>query len=248
MEGQFAGKVALVTGGGSGIGRASSLAFAQVGARVVVADIDAPGGEATAQMVADGGGEGLFVRTDVALPDEVAALVARTVERFGRLDCALNNAGIEGEALPPHEYPDDVWARVLAVNLTGVFLCLKHEVRQMLAQGGGAIVNVASIAGLRGAPRRPAYGASKHGVVGLTRSAALAYARAGIRVNAVCPGLTNTAMAARHPEVAALAAQRVPDGRMATPEEVAAAAMWLCSEAAAHVTGVALPVDGGSVA
>ena len=248
MEGQFAGQVALVTGGGSGIGRASCLAFARAGARVVVADVDAAGGEATARMVADAGGEGLFVRADVARPAEVEALVARAVERFGRLDCALNNAGIEGEALPPHEYPDDAWARVLAVNLTGVFLCLKHEVRQMLAQGGGAIVNVASIAGLRGAPRRPAYGASKHGVVGLTRSAALVYARAGIRVNAVCPGLTNPAMAVRNPEVAAQAAERVPDGRMATPEEVAAAVLCLCSEAAAHVTGVALPVDGGATA
>jgi NAD(P)-dependent dehydrogenase (short-subunit alcohol dehydrogenase family) len=248
MEQQFVGKLALVTGGGSGIGRAACLAFGRAGARIVVADVDVAGGEETAQLVDNAGGEASFVRTDVTQPVEVEALIMRTVEVFGRLDYAVNNAGIEGVLAPPHEYPDDAWARVLAVNLTGVFLCLKHEVRQMLAQGGGAIVNMASTAGLNGSPQLAPYSASKHGVVGLTRSAALAYARAGIRVNAVCPGYTDTAMVARHPEVAARAAELTPSGRLATAGEVAAAVVWLCSPAAAHITGVALPVDGGTVA
>jgi NAD(P)-dependent dehydrogenase (short-subunit alcohol dehydrogenase family) len=254
VDQHFSGKVALVTGGGSGIGRASCRAFAQAGARVVVADIDVDGGEETAQMIRSAGGEAIVVQVDVTRTADVEALVAQTVAAYGRLDYAHNNAGIVGPLVPLHEYPDDAWDRVLAVNLTGVFLCLKHEVRLMRGQGHGAIVNTASVAGLRGAPHLPGYGASKHGVVGLTRAAATAYAKDGIRVNAVCPGYIETPMLERTRHAApdrakfeARVAAFEPMG-VGTPEEVAAVVIWLCSEAAAHVTGVALPVDGGALA
>ena len=253
MGGQFDGTAALVTGGGSGIGRASCPAFAREGARVVVADVGVEGGEETAHLVGSAGGQATFVRADVARPDEVEALVARTVAAYGRLDFAHNNAGIEGRLVPLHDYPDDVWARVLAVNLTGVFVCMKHQIRAMLGQGHGAIVNTASVAGLRGSPLLAAYAASKHGVVGLTRTAAVAYAKTGVRVNAVCPGYIETPMLERGRRAAPDRAQfeagvaAEPMG-VGTPEAVAAAVVWLCSEAASHVTGVALPVDGGSLA
>ncbi len=253
MAGLLAGKVALVTGGASGIGRATALAMAREGARVVVADVAEAGGAETVQRIAAAGGQAVFQRADVAEPDDVEALVRCAVETYGRLDCAFNNAGIEGAVAAPHEYPDDVFDRVIAVNLKGVWLCLKAEVRQMLAQGGGAIVNTASAAGLVGAPTISAYDASKHGVVGLTKSFALAYARQGIRVNAVCPGIIRTPMVersflARDPNAAARLEASEPVGRLGTPEEVAEAVVWLCSDAASFVTGVALPVDGGMVA
>lgn len=253
MAGLLAGKVALVTGGASGIGRATAIAMAREGARVVVADVAEAGGAETVQRIVAAGGQALFQRADVADAADVDALVRRAVEAYGRLDCAFNNAGIEGAVTAPHEYPDDVFDRVIAVNLKGVWLCLKAEVRQMLAQGGGAIVNTASAAGLVGAPTISAYDASKHGVVGLTKSFALAYARQGIRVNAVCPGIIRTPMVersflARDPNAAARLEASEPVGRMGTPEEVAEAVVWLCSDAASFVTGVALPVDGGMVA
>jgi NAD(P)-dependent dehydrogenase (short-subunit alcohol dehydrogenase family) len=254
VDQHFSGKVALVTGGGSGIGRASCQAFAKVGARVVVADLDLDGGEETAQMIRSAGGEETVVQVDVTRTADVEALVAQTVAAYGRLGYAHNNAGILGPLVPLHEYPDDAWDRVLAVNLTGVFLCLKHEVRLMRGQGHGAIVNTASLTGLRGAPHLPGYGASKHGVVGLTRAAATAYAKDGIRVNAVCPGYIETPMLERTRHAApdrakfeARVAAFEPMG-VGTPEEVAAVVVWLCSEAASHVTGVALPVDGGALA
>jgi len=253
-HGRLDGKVALVTGAGSGIGRASALAFAHAGARVVAADVDEAGGAATAAQLTDAGGDGVFVPADVAVAGDVAGLIAAAVARYGRVDYAHNNAGIEGSVAPGtafHEYPEDDWDRVLGVNLKGVWLCMKAEITQMLAQGSGAIVNTASIAGLVGG-FSAAYTAAKHGVVGLTKDAALAYAQQAIRVNAVCPGFIRTPMVERvlaaRPEVEARWLAAEPVGRFGTPEEVAAAVVWLCSDAAAFVTGVALPVDGGWVA
>jgi NAD(P)-dependent dehydrogenase (short-subunit alcohol dehydrogenase family) len=247
------GKVALVTGGASGIGRASAIAFARAAARVVVADVAADGGEETVALIREAGGEATFVRADVARAVEVADLVARVVAAYGRLDCAHNNAGIEGPVVPLHAYPDDAWERVIDVNLKGVFLCLKAEIRQFLAQdSGGAIVNTASIAGLRNTAYLGAYGASKHGVMSLTKSAGAGYAAQGIRVNAVCPGWIQTDMAERiweaRPNGAEGALAMVPQGRFGQPEEVAQAVVWLCSDAASHVTGTSLTIDGGILA
>jgi NAD(P)-dependent dehydrogenase (short-subunit alcohol dehydrogenase family) len=251
LAGLLNGKVALVTGAGSGIGRASALAFARAGARVVVADVTVDGGEETVKSIKDGGGEATFVATDVAKADEVQHMVRHTVETYGRLDYAHNNAGVGGGGGWTHECAEDVWARVIGVNLTGTWLCMKYEIGQMLAQGGGAIVNTASIAGLVGGAGS-AYVASKHGVVGLTKNAALEYARQGIRINAVCPGTIDTPMAraafARVPGLEERLRADEPIGRFGTPDEVAAVVVWLCSGAASFVTGVALPVDGGIVA
>jgi NAD(P)-dependent dehydrogenase (short-subunit alcohol dehydrogenase family) len=243
-----------VTGAGSGIGRASSLAFAREGAKVVAADVDANGGEETLHRIKQAGGEASFVVADVSNAADVRHLVDWTVETHGRLDCVFNNAGIEGiEAAGAlfHEYPEDVWDRVVSINLKGVWLCMKAEIAQMLTQGGGVIVNTASIYGLVGGGG-PAYGPSKFGVVGLTKTVALSYAQQGIRVNAVCPGYIRTSMfdrvIARAPETEARWLASEPIGRFGTPEEVAAAVVWLCSDAASFVTGVAMPVDGGYVA
>lgn len=252
MAGQLEGKVALVTGGSSGIGRATALAFARAGAKVVVSDVAVQGGEETARLIREAGGDAVFIRTDVSQPDEVEALIRQAVETYGRLDCAFNNAGIEGESAPTAECSLENWQRVLAINLTGVWLCMRYEIAQMLRQGGGAIVNTASVAGLVGFRGIPAYVASKHGIVGLTRTAALEYATAGIRVNAVCPGVIQTPMIERFTAGNPAALQQLlalePIGRLGRPEEVAEAVVWLCSDAASFVTGHALAVDGGLVA
>jgi NAD(P)-dependent dehydrogenase (short-subunit alcohol dehydrogenase family) len=253
IQGQpLAGKSAVVTGAASGIGRASAIALAQAGATVVVADVDDEGGAETVRLVANGGGDAYFVRADVARAEDVASLVAASVARYGHLDCAVNNAGSAARGELTHELSEEAWNRVLAVNLTGVWLCLKHEVAQMLVQGrGGAIVNMASVAGLVGGTTS-VYVASKHGVVGLTKQAALEYATRGIRINAVCPGVIQTPMVERAFEARPGLEERwraaEPIGRLGTAEEVAAAVVWLCSDAASFVTGVALPVDGGWVA
>jgi NAD(P)-dependent dehydrogenase (short-subunit alcohol dehydrogenase family) len=247
----LAGKIALVTGGGSGIGRATSLAFADAGASVMVADINRDGGTESVAMIRDRGGNAEFIETDVSVTDQVDTMVAATVERFGRLDCAFNNAGIGGRWATLLDYDEQTFDQVIAVNLKGVWLCLKAEIRAMLAQGGGVIVNTASVAGLVGTPRIPAYGASKHAVVSLTKSAALSYAKQGIRVNAVCPAFIDTPMVdslvEMEPDLADVVHAQ-PIGRIGQPEEVAATVIWLCSDAASFVTGVALPVDGGSMA
>jgi NAD(P)-dependent dehydrogenase (short-subunit alcohol dehydrogenase family) len=248
------GKVSLVTGSGSGIGRATALRLAQSGSRVVVSDVNEDGGRETVDAIEQAGGEAIFVRTDVASAAGVQALIHTTVETYGRLDCAVNNAGVggtsrDGRRYATHEYPDEMWDRILSINLTGLFLCLKHEIAQMLAQGGGgAIVNLASIAGLVGG-FGSAYVASKHGVIGVTRNTALEYARQGIRINAVCPGAVETPMTAAAfgaiPGLEDRWRETEPIGRFAAPREIAEAITWLCSDAASFVTGIALPVDGG---
>ena len=243
------GKVALITGGGSGIGRATALAFAQQGARVVVADVQDHGGEQTVAQIAQAGGAAMYVHADVSRAADVAALVQQVVASYDRLDYAHNNAGVGGPVRSLDEIDESQWDQVIAVNLKGVWLCMKHEIQQMRAQGGGAIVNTASVAGLIGAEGIAAYGASKHGVVGLTKTAALEYASAGIRVNAVCPGFIDTPMVAAlidgDPRTSARLARAHPLGRIGTPDEVAVAVVWLCSDAASFITGHALPIDGG---
>jgi NAD(P)-dependent dehydrogenase (short-subunit alcohol dehydrogenase family) len=252
MAGRLAGKVALVTGGSSGIGRATARIFTREGAKVVVADVQVADGEETVRLIAAGGGEAIFVKADVSQPAEAEAMVRKAVETYGRLDCAFNNAGIEGVIQPTVEYGETHWDRVLAVNLKGVWLCMKYELQQMLAQGKGAIVNTASIAGLVGLPGFSAYVAAKHGVNGLTKTAALEYAKLGIRVNAVCPGAIRTPMfergARNNPGIEEQTVAMEPIGRMAAPEEVGEAVVWLCSEAASFVTGLPMAVDGGWVA
>lgn len=252
MGEQLRGKVALVTGAGAGIGRASALVFAREGARVVVSDVNVEGGEETARRMRDAGGDARFVRADVSNEAHVRELIATTIDAFGRLDIAFNNAGIEGTLATTHECSEASWDRTLAVNLKGVWLCMRAEIEHMLRQGGGAIVNMSSVAGLVGFSGLPAYVASKHAVLGLTKTAALEYAERGIRINAVCPGVIHTEMIDRVTGKTKEAEQQFiayePIGRMGRPEEVAEAAVWLASDAASFVTGVCLPIDGGFVA
>ncbi len=250
---QMEGKVALVTGAASGIGRASALALARVGAAVCVSDINGAGVEETAREIISEGGKAIAIACDVTKADDVQAMVAATVDAFGRLDAAVNNAGIAGSFTERlHEADDTMFEQVLAVNLRGVWLCMKAELAQMLAGGGGSIVNIASVAGLIGAPKAAAYTASKHAVVGLTKSAAVDYAKLGIRVNAICPAYTDTAMVqsaiAGNPLMADIMERAIPMGRLGGASEIGEAALWLCSNASSFVTGHALALDGGLVA
>jgi NAD(P)-dependent dehydrogenase (short-subunit alcohol dehydrogenase family) len=254
MAGRLQDKVALVTGGASGIGRATALAFAREGAKLVIADMNAEGGEQTVHMITENGGAATFVHVNVTRAAEVEAMIGKAVETYGRLDCAHNNAGVGSRPrVVLHELPEESWDRVIDINLKGVWLCMKYEITQMLQQGGGAIVNTASIMGLVGSwSRSGAYNASKHGVLGLTKSAALEYAKSGIRVNAVCPGYIRTPLIAQtlnsNPDMEAEIVSRHPVGRMGEPEEIAEAVVWMCSDAASFVTGHAMTVDGGYVA
>ena len=248
------GKTALVTGGGSGIGRAASLAYANSGARVVVTDVNIEGGEETVQMIKESGGEASLVHADVSRPTDTEAMVSQAVKVFGSLDYAFNNAGIGGgrDRHLTADYLEEDWDRVMAINLKGVWLCMKAEIPQMLKQGKGAIVNTASIAGLVGLSGTVAYVAAKHGVAGLTKAAAMEYAKSGIRVNAVCPGYIET------PLIEGVFDQvegyketlesRHPLGRLGQPDEIASAVLWLSSDAASFVTGHNMTVDGGYVA
>ena len=245
-------KVVLVTGAGSGIGQATALTMAREGASVVIADRDEAAGTATLEMITGQGGRGLTIIVDTSQARGVETLVRRAVDCFGRLDCAVNNAAVRGPVVLTAEHTEENWDRIVSTNLKGVWLCMKFEIGQMLRQGGGAIVNIASNFGLVGSPGRSAYSASKHGVIGLTKAAALEYARRNIRVNAVCPGPTRTpfmeSTLRERPEVLAALEAAQPIGRVAQSSEIAEAVVWLCSERASFVNGASLPVDGGFVA
>jgi NAD(P)-dependent dehydrogenase (short-subunit alcohol dehydrogenase family) len=252
MTTELHGKVGIVTGGTSGIGRDAAILFAKAGAKVVVAGRREVEGKETIDLVRAAGGDGLFVKADVSQAAEVQAMVRKTVEKFGRLDIAFNNAGIEGNWIPIAEQSEEDWDRTIDINLKGVWLCLKYEIQQMLKQGGGgAIVNMASVAGLIGSAGAATYCASKHGVMGLTKSAALETARSGIRVNVVCPAVIETPMGERvwgEPEAKKFALGLHPIGRFGKPMEVAEAVVWMCSDRASFMTGQSLVLDGGFLA
>jgi NAD(P)-dependent dehydrogenase (short-subunit alcohol dehydrogenase family) len=251
--GTFETKVALVTGGGAGIGRESALAFAREGAKVVVVDWSREGGEQTVALIEAGGGEALFLNADVSRDDQVKAMVLGAVQAYGRLDFAFNNAGLTlREAADLADYSEEEWDRLMAVNLKGVWLCMKHEIPTMLAQGSGVIVNTASTLGLKAEKKLSIYTAAKHGVVGLTKSAAIEYGGRGLRINCICPGIVVTQMteefwATLPAEAMAAQLQTIPAGRLGTPKDVAGPLMWLFSEASAYINGHTLVMDGGQL-
>ena len=247
--GKMDGKVVLITGAGSGIGRATAILFGQEGAKVVVSDIVTEGGEGTVKIITDAGGDAVFIRADIALNADVEAAVGQAVSSFGRLDCAVNNAGMEAMPTPTADCAETDFDKTIEVNLKGTWLCMKYELQQMLKQGSGAIVNVSSVAGLVGVAAMPAYVAAKHGILGLTKTAALEYGNAGIRVNAVCPSAVKTPMMeqiiASMPDLAANMNENHPVGRIGETIEIAESILWLSSDASSFVTGHALAVDGG---
>jgi NAD(P)-dependent dehydrogenase (short-subunit alcohol dehydrogenase family) len=245
-------KVVLVTGGSTGIGRAAALAFAKQGTKVAIADVAVDSGEETIQRIRKAGGEAFFIPCDVSKVAEVKAMINKTVEVYGCLNWAFNNAGVEGAQLPIGDYPEEICMQVFNTDLMGVWFSMKYEIPQMLKQGGGVIVNMASAAGLIGVPGDSPYTAAKHGVVGMTKAVALEYGKSNIRVNAICPGVTQTEILervlAKNPEGGKKLVESTPLGRLASPDEIASVAVWLCSDAASFITGHALAVDGGFTA
>lgn len=243
---RFTGKVAFITGAASGIGRAAAIAFAREGARVAIIDRTEAGLDQLRAEIEAEGGEALAIRCDVSVPEDVEAAVAKAIVRFGRIDCAFNNAGLENKAAPVHEIALDEWDRILGINLRGTFVCMKHEIAQMLRQGSGVVVNTSSGAGIRGVAGGASYAASKHALIGLTKSAALDYAKSNIRVNAVLPGNIETPMMDRFTGGdIQKAIDLEPVGRLGKPEEIAEAVLWMCSDLGAFVTGASISVDGG---
>lgn len=252
MTEQFSGRIALVTGGAAGIGRVTAEMFAERGASVVVSDVNADNGEAVASAIRNAGGDAVFIACDVSQPEQVKQLITSAVHTYGRLDFAFNNAGIEVEQSKLADGDEATFDRIMDINVKGVWDCMRHEIPVMLDQGAGVIVNTASVAGLGAAPKMSIYSASKHAVIGLTKSAAVEYGKKGIRVNAVCPAVIDTDMFRRaaesDPRKAEYAATMHPVGRLGKAREIAAAVMYLCSDDAAFTTGVALPLDGGATA
>jgi NAD(P)-dependent dehydrogenase (short-subunit alcohol dehydrogenase family) len=251
MTTELEGKVGLVTGGTSGIGRETAILFAKAGAKVVVAGRREQEGNETIELLRSAGGDGLFVKTDVSKASDVAALIRKAVEKFGRLDIAFNNAGIEGVWVPIVKQSEEDWDLTININLKGVWLCLKYEIQQMIKQGGGAIVNMASVTGLIGSVGAAAYSASKHGVIGLTKTAALENAKGGIRINAVCPGVIETPMANRvfgAPAIHKYVLACHPIGRFGNSSEIAETVLWMCSDKASFMTGQSVVLDGGFLA
>ena len=250
MEATFKNKVAIVTGGSSGIGKSTALAFAKKGAKVVV--VDWIENSETMNLIKDLGGEAIFIKCDVSKTEDVKAMVEKTIATFGRLDYAYNNAGIEGKSAVTQDCTEENWDKIIVVNLKGIWLCMKYEIPEIVKQGKGAIVNCSSVAGLVGFAGLPAYVASKHGVIGLSKTAALEYSKLGIRVNAVCPGVIQTPMIDRLTGKTKEAIEQFtglePIGRFGKPEEIANAVVWMCSDEASFVTGHAMAVDGGFVA
>ncbi len=243
------GKVALITGGGSGIGRAAAVLFSNEGATVIVANRKAENGHETVRMIKEAGGEATYIQTDVSKKKDIETLLSAIVQKYGRLDCAFNNGGIDGKPAPIVDCEEEDWDEIININMKGTFLLMKYEIRQMLKQGHGSIVNMSSICGVVARPNRCAYTASRHGIVGLTKTAALEYSSRGIRINAVSPGSIRTDIFYRstkgNPEKEKMYAQVHPIGRIGEPEEVAHAALWLCSDASSFVAGHSLFVDGG---
>ncbi|MCL4137797.1 UNVERIFIED_CONTAM: hypothetical protein GTU68_010505 [Idotea baltica] len=248
----FEQKTAWITGAASGIGRATAIEFAEKGAQVVVSDVNVAGGEETVEMIEKAGGKAVFIKCDVSKAEVVVATVKAIVDQFGSLDIGVNNAGIGGPFIPTAEYDHESYRQVMAVNLDGVFFCMQEEIKQMLKQGSGAIVNISSIAGMRGLPRASAYSASKHAVIGLTKAASLEYARHKVRINAVCPVFTRSAMFDSmfmiDPTYEEKLKKAIPMRRYGQPEDIAHAITWLCSDQAGFVTGMCMPMDGGMTA